>query len=53
MHCFAVADEMAERATQAIQDAAGTGQTGDGKIFVLPMESAMPIRTGESGNNAL
>jgi nitrogen regulatory protein PII len=49
----AVSDEMAERAMQAIQDSAATGQIGDGKIFVLPMESALRIRTGESGNNAL
>ena len=53
MHCFAVTDEMAERAMRAIQNAAGTGQIGDGKIFVLPMESAIRIRTGESVNNAL
>jgi nitrogen regulatory protein PII len=49
----AVSDEMAERAMLAIQDAAATGQIGDGKIFVLPMESALRIRTGDSGNNAL
>jgi len=48
-----VADDRVERAMQAIQDAAGTGQIGDGKIFVLPMEAAIRIRTGESGNNAL
>jgi len=50
---IAVADDLVERAMQAIQDAAGTGQIGDGKIFVLPMEAAIRIRTGESGNNAL
>ena len=50
---IAVTDELAERAMQAIRDAAGTGQIGDGKIFVLPMEAAVRIRTGESGNNAL
>jgi len=50
---IAVADDRVERAMQAIQDAAGTGQIGDGKIFVLPMEAAIRIRTGESGNNAL
>lgn len=49
----AVTDDMAERAMQAIQDSAATGQIGDGKIFVLPMEAAVRIRTGESGNNAL
>jgi len=50
---IAVADELTERAMQAIQDAAATGQIGDGKIFVLPVEAAIRIRTGESGNNAL
>ena len=49
----AVADALAERAMQAIQDAAATGQIGDGKIFVLPLEAALRIRTGESGDNAL
>ena len=43
----------AERAMQAIRAAADTGQIGDGKILVLPMEAAIRIRTGESGNNAL
>jgi nitrogen regulatory protein PII len=50
---IAVADDLVERAMLAIRDAAGTGQIGDGKIFVLPMEAAIRIRTGESGNNAL
>ena len=49
----AVADALAERAMQAIRDAAATGQIGDGKIFVLPLEAALRIRTGESGDNAL
>lgn len=49
----AVTDDVAERAMQAIRDAAATGQIGDGKIFVLPMDSAVRIRTGESDNNAL
>ena len=49
----AVADDLAERAMQAIQETAGTGHIGDGKIFVLPLEAAIRIRTGESGNNAL
>jgi nitrogen regulatory protein P-II 2 len=49
----AVPDEIAERAVQAIQDSARTGQIGDGKIFVLPMEAATRIRTGETDNHAL
>ena len=50
---IAVADDLTERAMQAIQDSAGTGQIGDGKIFVLPVEAAVRIRTGETGNDAL
>ncbi len=49
----AVNDDMAERAVQAVQDAARTNQIGDGKIFVLPMDEAVRIRTGETGANAL
>ncbi len=49
----AVSDELAERAVQSIQDASRTGQIGDGKIFVLPLEEAVRIRTGESGAEAL
>lgn len=45
--------EDAERACETIRDAANTGQVGDGKIFVLPVESAMRIRTGETGSEAL
>ncbi len=44
---------MAERAVEAITNAAGTGKIGDGKIFVLPLEQAIRIRTGETGNDAL
>jgi len=36
-----------------IQEKARTGEIGDGKIFVLPMEDVIRIRTGESGNNAI
>lgn len=50
---IAVASELAERAVQAIQEAARTGQIGDGKIFVVPLEEALRIRTGESGEDAL
>ncbi len=49
----AVNDDVAERAVQAVQDAARTNQIGDGKIFVLPMDEAVRIRTGETGANAL
>jgi len=48
-----VADELVESAVEAICKAANTGQIGDGKIFVMPVEQAIRIRTGESGNEAL
>ncbi len=46
----AVKDELASQAVDAIADAARTGKIGDGKIFVLPLESAVRIRTGEEGD---
>jgi nitrogen regulatory protein PII len=48
-----VRDEIADSAIEAIQNAARTGQIGDGKIFVSPVERAIRIRTGESDNDAL
>jgi nitrogen regulatory protein PII len=42
-----------ERAVEAIRSAAYTGRIGDGKIFVLDLQSAMRIRTGETGPEAL
>ena len=46
-------DTMVERAVETIRKAAGTGKIGDGKVFVLPVEQAVRIRTGESGTEAL
>ena len=46
-------DILVERAVQAIQEAARTDQIGDGKIFVLPIEQAIRIRTGEQGADAV
>ncbi|MBS0520623.1 MAG: P-II family nitrogen regulator [Proteobacteria bacterium] len=46
-------DSMVERVLEAIRKAAGTEKIGDGKIFVLPVEQAIRIRTGESGVEAL
>jgi nitrogen regulatory protein P-II 2 len=40
-------------AVEAIKTAAATGKIGDGKIFVLPVEQAVRIRTGETGSAAL
>jgi nitrogen regulatory protein P-II 2 len=50
---IAVADEDADRVVDAISAAAKTGQIGDGKIFVVPIEHAVRIRTGETDTDAL
>ncbi|MBH5321534.1 P-II family nitrogen regulator [Aurantiacibacter sediminis] len=50
---IAVDDEMAPQVVETIRNAANTGQIGDGKIFVLPLEGATRIRTGEVDENAL
>jgi nitrogen regulatory protein P-II 2 len=49
----AVENELAERVLEAIRTSGQTGQIGDGKIFVLPLEQAVRIRTGETGGTAL
>ena len=49
----AVPDEALDAAIAAIEQAAGTGKIGDGKIFVFDLERAIRIRTGESGSEAL
>src|SRR4030042_1292455 len=49
----AVDSETAQKAVQAIARAAKTGNIGDGKIFVLNLDEALRIRTGESGPDAL
>ncbi len=48
-----VPDELARDAVQAIINGARTGRVGDGKIFVLPVDEAIRIRTGEEGPAAL
>jgi len=48
-----VSDDRMERAIDAIRKAAQTGRIGDGKIFVLNIEEAIRIRTGESGLDAI
>jgi nitrogen regulatory protein P-II 1 len=53
---IAVNDEFLEPTIQAITDAGRTGedgQVGDGKIFVMPMDECVRIRTGERGNEAI
>ena len=48
-----VADEMAEKAVSTIVAAAKTGKIGDGKVFVVPVETAIRIRTEETGDRAV
>jgi len=46
-------DALVERAVEAIAQAAKTGRIGDGKIFISPIEEAIRIRTGETGDDAI
>ena len=48
-----VPDDLAERAVEAVVSAARTGRIGDGKVFVLPVDEVVRIRTGERGEEAL
>ncbi|MFZ9104973.1 MAG: P-II family nitrogen regulator, partial [Burkholderiaceae bacterium] len=48
-----VAEELVDRAVDAIVQAARTGRIGDGKIFVQPIDQVIRIRTGETGNEAI
>jgi len=48
-----LAKELTDRAVEAIQTSAQTGQIGDGKIFVLEASQVVRIRTGETGTDAL
>lgn len=50
---IAVADEVLDKAVQAIVKAANTGKIGDGKIFVTNLEQVIRIRTGETGEEAI
>ena len=50
---IAVADELAERVIETVQNIAQTGKIGDGKIFVFEMSEAIRVRTGETGEGAL
>jgi nitrogen regulatory protein PII len=49
----AVAEDMADKVVDTIREAAQTGQIGDGKIFMLPVEKVVRIRTGETDRDAL
>ena len=46
-------EEMVAEATKSIQEKARTGEIGDGKIFILPVEEVIRIRTGETGKEAI
>ena len=48
-----VAADRADQVVQKIRDAANTNKIGDGKIFVLPVEEAVRVRTGETGSDAI
>jgi nitrogen regulatory protein P-II 2 len=48
---FAVSDELVDRAVQALQEAATTGSTGDGRIYVLELAKTVQIRTGKADAN--
>jgi len=50
---IAVADELVAKAVATIEETAKTGRIGDGKIFILPLEEAVRIRTGEKGDEAI
>ncbi|SMO63688.1 nitrogen regulatory protein P-II family [Balnearium lithotrophicum] len=48
-----VSENLVEKALDVIVNSARTGKIGDGKIFVIPVEDAVRIRTGERGDEAL
>ncbi len=48
-----VNDALVERAVEAIKTAAHSGRIGDGKIFIMPVEEVLRIRTGETGEDAI
>ncbi|REG79541.1 P-II family nitrogen regulator [Marinomonas pollencensis] len=50
---LAIADDMTDQVVEAISDAANTGKIGDGKIFIVNLEQAVRIRTGETGEDAV
>jgi nitrogen regulatory protein P-II 1 len=50
---IAVGDDLVGKTVEAIKNAAKTGKIGDGKIFVLPIEEAVRIRTDETGEGAI
>jgi nitrogen regulatory protein P-II 1 len=50
---IAITDDLVAKVVETIQTAAKTGRIGDGKIFVIPLDEALRIRTGEKGDDAV
>jgi nitrogen regulatory protein P-II 1 len=50
---IAVSDDLVAKVVETIQNTAKTGRIGDGKIFVIALEEAVRIRTGETGSEAI
>ena len=50
---IAVADDLVAKVVETIETAAKTGRIGDGKIFIIPIDGALRIRTGEKDNDAI
>ncbi len=50
---IAVSDDLVTKVADTIQNTAKTGRIGDGKIFIIPLEEAVRIRTGEKGSDAI
>ncbi|MFA7062285.1 MAG: P-II family nitrogen regulator [Pedobacter sp.] len=50
---IAVSDELVNKVVETILITAKTGRIGDGKIFVIPLDEAVRIRTGEQGSDAI
>ena len=50
---IAVSDDQVEKVIETVSTSAWTGEVGDGKIFIFPMENACRIRTGETGVDAI
>jgi nitrogen regulatory protein P-II 2 len=50
---LAIADDVADQVVEAVTNAANTGKIGDGKIFIVNLEQAVRIRTGETGEEAI
>jgi nitrogen regulatory protein PII len=49
----AILDDQCEEVIQAIRKSAYTGEIGDGKIFIMPLEDSIRVRTGERGEDSL